>query len=65
MGKGTVQGGQEPDHVSGGEQDRSSEGQQKEWKQASSRCRRWVYPLECPKDLGGERISGCKGRDLK
>lgn len=40
MAKGTVQGGQEPDRVLGGEQDRSSEGQQKEWKQATSGIRR-------------------------
>jgi hypothetical protein len=25
----------------------------------------WANPLECTRDLGGERLSGLKGRDLK
>jgi hypothetical protein len=41
------------------------EGQQKEWKQATLGGRRWGDPLECTKDLGGKRLSGLKGRNLK
>jgi hypothetical protein len=35
-------------------------------KKATSGGRRWgrVYPLECSRDLGSERLSGLKGRDL-
>jgi hypothetical protein len=52
--------------VCGGEQDWSPEGQQKEWKQANSRGRRWGgYPLECTRELGCVRISELKGKDLR
>ena len=39
--------------------------QKKEWKQETLLCRRWENLLECTRDLGGERISGFKGRDLR
>jgi hypothetical protein len=48
-----------------GQKGRSSEGQQKEWKQETSGCRRWGEPPECTRDLGGERLSGLKERDLR
>ena len=47
-----------------GEQERSPEGQQKESKLATSGGRRWGDSPECTRDLGGERLSGLKGRDL-
>jgi hypothetical protein len=43
----------------------SPEDQQKERNQANSGGRRWWNPLECTRDLGGERLSGLKGRDLR
>jgi hypothetical protein len=49
----------------GGEQDWSSEGKQKEWKQATLGGRRWGDPLECTRDLRCERSSGLKGKDLR
>jgi hypothetical protein len=42
----------------------SPEGQQKEWKQATSRNRRLGEPSECIRDLGGERLWGLIGKDL-
>jgi hypothetical protein len=45
----------------GGRQDRSPEGQQNEWKQATSGSRRWGNPPESTSDLEGERLSGLKG----
>jgi hypothetical protein len=39
------------------EKDLSPEGQQKEWNQASSGCRRMVVPPECTRDLGGKIFS--------
>ena len=50
-------------YCGGGEKDWSTEDQQKEWKQASLICRRLENALEYPTDLGGERLSGLKGRD--
>ena len=47
------------------EKDLSCEGQQKEWKQATSGNRRLGDPPECTRVLGGETLSGCKGRDLR
>jgi hypothetical protein len=44
--------------------DWSPESQQKEWKEAISGDRRWGDPPECTRDLGDERLSGLKGRDL-
>ena len=41
------------------------EGQQIEWKQASLGGTEWGNPLECTRDLGGKRLSGLKGWDLK
>ena len=35
------------------------------WKQATSGGRRWGDPPECTRDLGGEKLSELKGRDLK
>ena len=52
-------------YCGGGEQDWSTEDQQKEWKQKTLLGRRWENLLECTRDLGGERISGFKGRDLR
>jgi hypothetical protein len=49
----------------GGERNCSTEGQEKEWKWASSEYRRWDSHLECTRDLGGERLSGLKGRHLR
>jgi len=46
------------------EKDRSLEGQQKEWKQATSGGRRLGLPPDYTRNLGGERLSGLKGRDL-
>ena len=40
-------------------------GPKKGWKQATLRGRRWGDPLECTRDLGGERLSGFKGRNLR
>ena len=48
-----------------GEHNWSAEEKQKEWKQATFWGRRWENPLECTRDLGGERLSGLKGRDLR
>jgi hypothetical protein len=48
-----------------GEQNHSSEGQQKEWKQASSGSRRMVDPPECNRDLEGETFPGLEERDLR
>ena len=50
----------------GGEQKWSPEGQQNKWKQSTF----WEVegrgePLECTRDMGGERSSGLKGRDLR
>jgi hypothetical protein len=45
--------------------DRRPEGQQKEWKQGTYGDRRLGDPLECTRDLGGKRLSGFKGRDLR
>jgi hypothetical protein len=42
--------------------DWSPEGQQKEWKQATSG---WEHPPECTRDLGGRRFPGLKERDLR
>jgi hypothetical protein len=36
-----------------------------EWKQASSGSRRLGEPPECTRDLGGERLLGLKGRELR
>jgi len=36
---------------------------QKERKQATSGDRRWGDPLECTRDLAGQRCSGLKGRE--
>jgi hypothetical protein len=47
------------------EKDRSPEGQQKEWKQATSGGRRSRDPPECTRDLGCDRVSGLKMRDLR
>ena len=46
------------------EKDRSPEGQQKGWKQATSGDRRLGDPPECIRDLGGKRLSGRKRKDL-
>ena len=46
-------------------QDCIDEDQQKEWKQATLWGRRWENPLECTRDLGGERLPGLKGSDLR
>ena len=61
MGEGTGRGKEEHDQVLGGDR---TEGHQTEWKQATSRGRRWGNPLECSGDLGGEILSGLKGRDF-
>ena len=37
---------------------------EKRWKQASSGGRKSGDPLKCTRDLGGERLSGRKGRDF-
>jgi hypothetical protein len=34
-------------------------------KQVTSGGRRWGDPLGCTRDLGGEKLSGLKGRDLR
>jgi hypothetical protein len=49
------------------EKDRSPEGQQKEWKQATSGNRRLGVggAPECTRDLGGEGLSALKGKDLR
>jgi hypothetical protein len=36
-----------------------------EWKQVTSRGRRLENPPECTRVLGGEILSGLKGRDLR
>jgi hypothetical protein len=38
---------------------------QKEWKYETSGGRRLGDPPECTRDLGGERLSGLKERDLR
>ena len=48
-----------------GRQERSPEGQQNEWKYATSGGRRWGDSLESSRDLGGVRLSGLKGRDIR
>jgi hypothetical protein len=50
-----------------GEKDLNPEGQQKEWKQATSEDRRLGGgdSSERTRDLGGERLSGLKERDLR
>jgi hypothetical protein len=45
--------------------ERSPEGQHNEWKYATSGDERWGDPLESTRDLGGERLSGLKRRDLR
>ena len=47
------------------EKDQRLEGQQKECKQATSEVGGWGYPPECTRDLGGERLSELKVRDLR
>jgi hypothetical protein len=42
-----------------------AEGQQKEYKQPTSGNRRVGDSPECTRDLGCERLSGLKGRDLR
>jgi hypothetical protein len=54
VGKGTEKGRGEHDQVLAGG-NRTSEGQQKEWKQATSGGKRWEDPAESTKDLGGKR----------
>ena len=48
-----------------GKRNEIPEGQQKEWKHATLGGRRLVYPPECTRDLGGERLSGLKERNLR
>ena len=47
------------------EQECSPEGELKEWKQATSVGRRWGKPLEYARDLGGERLTGFKVRNVR
>jgi hypothetical protein len=49
----------------GGDRNEAPRFQQNEWKQATLGGRRWEDPLECTKDLGSERLSGLKGRDVR
>ena len=45
-----------------GEQERRPEGQENEWKYATPGGGRWGGdPLESPRDLGGESLSGLNG----
>ena len=60
-GKGREKGKWEHDQVLGREQERNPEGQQKEWKYATSEGGWEVEgPLECTRDLGHERLSRLK-----
>jgi hypothetical protein len=65
-GRGEKEGGMGTGSGMGrGRQERSPEGQQNEWKYATSGGGRWVDTLECTRDLGGKRSSGLRGRDFR
>jgi hypothetical protein len=66
VGKRRGRGRGEHDQVLVGEKGLKSKGPE-EWKQATieGRMRGWGDPPECVRDLGGERLSGLKERDLR